>query len=394
MQDVGPIRRANDVVAILSIAACLLVPFAARAESPPAASPGQLPGSSGTEPSQRSFLVGGDISALPVLEKAGAVYRMAGQPGDCVQILSACGWNCFRLRIFVNPIGKNVVVQDVRYTIALAKRIKATGARLLLDFHYSDTWADPGHQTKPKAWEHLTFNDLEKAVYEHTRDCIAQMKAAGVLPDMVQIGNEIDPGFLWPDGQLRGVGNHQEQWNNFGRLLKAGERGVRDAAGEEKVDIVIHVSCGGDAKQTKRFFQNVEAQGVPYDIIGLSYYPWWHGSLSDLEENLKGTAQAFEKDIFLVEAAYPYKSTKWNNQHDKAGSVVFPCTVDGQLEYFQQLLQTIRGVPSARVIGIQLWYPESITVEGVRGWFGGAMAVFDERGNLLPSARLLGESAR
>jgi arabinogalactan endo-1,4-beta-galactosidase len=340
-----------------------------------------------------SFLVGGDISALPVLEKAGAVYRMDGQPMDCVEILSRCGWNCFRLRIFVNPTGKNVVVQDIPFTIALAKRIKATGAKLLLDFHYSDTWADPAHQKKPKAWEKLDFAELEKAVYEHSRDCIAKMKDAGVLPDMVQIGNEIDPGILWPEGKLWGVGDPKQQWIQLGRLLKAGERGVRHGAGQERIAVVIHVSCGGDAKKAKHFFENIEAQGVAYDIIGLSFYQWWHGSLGDLRNNLESVSATFDKEIFVVETAHPYRPTKWYDKHSNQDNMAFPSSVDGQVQYFQKLLETIRGVPTARVIGVQLWYPESIKVDGVHAWFGGAMAVFDEDGNLLPAAKLLGESS-
>ena len=341
-----------------------------------------------------SFLVGGDISALPVIEKAGGVYRMDGQPMDCVKLLSQCGWNCFRLRIFVNPTGKNVVVQDIPFTIALAKRIKATGAKLLLDFHYSDTWADPAHQNKPKAWEQLDFAGLEKAVYEHSRDCIAKMKDAGVLPDMVQIGNEIDPGILWPDGKLWGVGDPKQQWIQFGRLLKAGARGVRQGAGEERIAIVIHVSCGGNAEKATRFFQNIETQGVPYDIIGLSFYQWWHGTLSDLKNNLQSISTTFDKEIFIVETAYPYRPTKWYDKYSKQDNMTFASSEDGQVQYFRQLLDTIRSVPTARVIGVQLWYPESIKVEGVHAWFGGAMAVFDEDGNLLPAAKLLGKSSR
>ncbi len=120
------------------------------------------------------FLVGGDISALTRIEQAGGVFRDEGKPGDAIGIMSDYGCNCFRLRLFVNPAGGNMVVNDLAYTIALAKRIKAAGAKLLLNFHYADTWADPGHQSKPKAWEDLDFESLERKVFEYTRDCIME----------------------------------------------------------------------------------------------------------------------------------------------------------------------------------------------------------------------------
>ena len=194
---------------------CLLVvtPLLRRAEA-------ELEQQDAHEPT-RPFLVGGDISALPVLEKAGGVYRLDGKPGDCIELLAACGWNCFRLRVFVNPTGRNVVVQDTAFTIELAKRIKSAGAQLLLDFHYSDTWADPGNQTKPKAWQDLDLDGLEMAVFEHSRDVISRMRAAGVLPEMVQIGNEIDPGILWPEGKLWGVGDPGRQRLPRGKPAKS-----------------------------------------------------------------------------------------------------------------------------------------------------------------------------
>ena len=328
---------------------------------------------------QDDLLVGGDISALTVIEEAGGIYRDNGEPGDAIRIMSDHGANCFRLRLFVNPTGKNVVVQDLSYTVALAKRIKQAGAKWLLDFHYSDTWADPAHQTKPKAWENLDVAGLEEAVYLHTRDSLMELKRQEVLPEYVQIGNEITPGMLWPEGKLFGVGDPDEQWENFSRFLKAGARAVRETAPNTR--IVIHVSCGGDWPKTKRFFKRIEEHAVPYDIIGLSYYPWWHGTLADLSNNLERCAAMFKKDVFVVETAYPYRPLKRSEGQE---NMLWPQTREGQKQFLRDLIATVREAPGGRGLGVLWWYPESIPVQGLHIWHGGATAMFDGTGNALP----------
>jgi arabinogalactan endo-1,4-beta-galactosidase len=300
----------------------------------------------GAIPSDRDeeFLVGGDISALTRIEQAGGVFRDRNEPGDAIRIMSKYGCNCFRLLLFVNPTNKNVVVNDLSYTIALAKRIKAAGAKLLLNFHYSDTWADPGRQSKPKAWEGLDFKSLEKKVYEYTRDCILQFKKAGVLPDMVQPGNEIAPGILWPDGKLYGVGDPEKQWDKFARLLESSVQGVKDASSGENIRIVLHIHSGGDRSKTKWFFEHIEKRNVPYDIIGLSYYPWWHGSMEDLRGNLYKTAANFDKDIFVVETAYPHRPVRVS-KGEKDKNMRWPMTPTGQESFLRELIHTVREVP-------------------------------------------------
>ena len=153
-----------------------------------------------TQPS--SFLLGADISMLARLEQRGAIYREDGKPQDAIHVFTHHGWNCFRLRLFVDPNGQGGVVNSLDYTRVLARRIKDAGATFILDIHYSDTWADPQHQVKPAAWKDLPFEALEKKVHDYTESVIAQLKSDGCLPQIVQIGNEITPGMLWPDGQL------------------------------------------------------------------------------------------------------------------------------------------------------------------------------------------------
>ncbi|HUJ66206.1 MAG TPA: glycosyl hydrolase 53 family protein, partial [Acidimicrobiales bacterium] len=194
---------------------------------------------------------GADVSALARIEQAGGVFRSSGTAGDALHILRAQGMNTFRLRIFVNPNDSDVVVNDLPYTLGLATRVKATGAKLLLDFHYSDTWADPGHQATPAAWAALGFDSLKAQVERYTAGVIAALKHQGTLPDIVQVGNEIDAGFLWPLGQITGTGDTLTQWTQFTGLLKAGIQGVRDSLGPgDSVKIMLHYSQGGSTGGT------------------------------------------------------------------------------------------------------------------------------------------------
>ena len=331
------------------------------------------------------FLVGGDISMLTKIEKLGGVFRQGGKPRDPLAILKAHGCNCFRLRLFVNPNHKNAVVNDLPYTLALAKRIKAPGAKLLLNFHYSGTWADPGHQTKPAAWADLDFDGLEKRVETYTASVVAQFARHRARPDIVQIGNEIAPGMLWPDGKLTRGPDAEKQWVRLARLLKAGVRGVnKPLTRTDRVRIMIHIHTGGNWAGTKWFFDNLKRRSVPFDLIGLSYYPWWHGSLADLRKTLHQAARTYRKDIVVVETAYPYRNIR-SLQGNK--NMAWPLSPEGQLAFLADVVKTVRRTPDRRGIGVVYWYPESIPVKGCRIWNGGATALFDSQGNALPALK-------
>lgn len=342
---------------------------------------------SASEPS-RAFLVGGDISALPRIESLGGVFRHAGMEGDCLDILKAQGANCFRIRLFVNPTGRGMVVQDVPFAIDLAKRVKATGARLLLNLHYSDTWADPGHQHKPEAWRAMDFEALKKTVRTYTAGVVRRFKQAKVLPDIIQVGNEVTPGFLWPDGRLYRQSDKQPRWEEFTQLLKAGIAGVQQGlAGDDGTRIMIHIDSGGRRAQTKWFFDNLLAHDVAFDIIGLSYYPWWHGTLEDLRYNLEVTARDYQKDIMVVETAYPNRNdfSRGKGTWTQA-RMAWPLSPGGQRDFLRDVVRVVRNTPGDRGLGVIWWYPESIPVSGTHIWFNGAMAQFDRNGNVLPSA--------
>jgi len=321
---------------------------------------------------------------LARIEKLGGVFRDGGKERDFLKIFKARGGNCFRLRLFVAPNGKNAVINDLPYTLALAKRIKTAGCKLLLNFHYSDTWADPGHQTKPAAWAKLSFDGLEKKVEDYTASVIAGFKQSGALPDIVQIGNEITPGMLWPDGK----NGSAAQWDRFARLVKAGIRGAKGGAGRQRAEnlrIMIHIACGGNRRRTMWFFDNLIARKVSFDIIGQSYYPWWHGTLDDLRENLRFTALAYGKDIMVVETAYPYRNAEAWKRNPKKRNLNWPISPQGQLAFLTDVVRAVRETPNGRGIGVIWWYPESIPVRNLRIWNRGATALFDTRGNALPA---------
>jgi arabinogalactan endo-1,4-beta-galactosidase len=338
-----------------------------------------------------AFLAGGDISMLTRMEESGVVYKdAAGKPGDLIELMRDAGCTCFRLRLFVHPNGRGGVVQDVPYTLALTKRIKTAGAKLLLDFHYSDTWTDPGKQFKPKAWEALAFDQLEKQIEAYTAEVITAFKQENVLPDIVQIGNEITPGFLWPDAKLNG--DDPAQWQKFTALLKAAVRGLqKNLSPEDNVRIMIHIDRGGDRKTTHWFFTNLQKYGVPYDIIGLSYYPWWHGTIQALAETLQSTADEFNKDICVVETAYPHAPVDVSEYQYK-DAMTWPLTPEGQKAFLDELIQTVRSTPGHRGIGVIWWYPESVPINQRGGWFGGANALFDKEGNALPALKSFTQS--
>ena len=334
---------------------------------------------------------GADISALERIEQAGGVFREGGVPGDAIAILRAHGSNLFRLRLFVSPNGQDVQVNDLAYTIRMAARVKAAGARLLLDLHYSDTWADPGHQATPAAWSSLDIDSLEQQVETWSGDVIAQLRQAGALPDIVQVGNEVDGGMLWPLGQLSYEVDSLSSWDGFTRLLKAGVRGVRCALTlGDSVRIMVHYSQGGSAGGTQWFFDHLNAYGVPYDLIGLSYYPMWHGTVDDLRVNLSATASRYGRDIMVVETGYPWRAGGWEAMAPNQSSMTWPISPQGQASLLRDVVTTVAAAPGGHGVGVIWWYPEAVLVPGLFVWGGGSLGLFDANGDVLPAAAEFG----
>ena len=193
-------------------------------------------------------IMGADISFLPSLEDAGRKFYDNGVQKDMIQILKDHGFNYIRLRIFNNPAADSGYSKkgycDLANTEKMALRIKATGMGFLLDFHYSDNWADPGKQHKPAAWKHADFQHLQDSLTAFTKNTLLALKAQGTLPDMVQVGNEINHGMLWPDGSTKHL-------DTLAAFFKAGIKGVKDV--DKSIKIILHIACGGENAESRYF---------------------------------------------------------------------------------------------------------------------------------------------
>jgi arabinogalactan endo-1,4-beta-galactosidase len=270
--------------------------------------------------------------------------------------------------------------------------VKAAGASLLLDLHYSDTWADPGHQVTPGAWTGLDLEGLEHQIESYTVEVLGAFRQAGALPDMIQVGNEVDAGMLWPLGQLRYDADSLASWDRFTRLLKAGIRGVRAALGPaDSVRIMVHYSQGGNPDRTRWFLDHLDAAGVAYDLIGLSYYPWWHGPLAGLRANLVATAERYGRDIMVVEAGYPWRAGGWEGMGSTPSAMAWPVSPEGQAQFLRDVIAAVGAAPSGRGAGVLWWYPEAIEVPGLFVWGGGSLSWFDRGGGLLPAGSVFAE---
>jgi arabinogalactan endo-1,4-beta-galactosidase len=313
----------------------------------------------------QEYAVGADVSFLGQAEQQGSVFKDANRAKPGLQILKDHGYNWIRLRLFHTPTD---LPNNLTYTIALAKQAHGLGLKFLLDYHYADGWADPGKQPLPKAWQGKSHAELVKAVFEYTRDTIIAFREAGVLPDMVQIGNEVINGMIWPDGKL------PDNWDHFAELVYAGVNGVDAGRGNgTRPKIMIHIDRGADAKATKAFFDKLNSYEIPYDIIGQSYYPWWHGSLNELRQNLQFMATEYQKDIIIVETAYNWKP---GNYIDKPGP--FPESPAGQREFLDELNRVVQETPRGRGKGIMWWEPAVRGELAIRG-------LFDDQNNALPA---------
>ena len=247
---------------------------------------------------EKPYAVGADISWLQWQEETGVKFSDGGVEGDALDILRDNGFNYIRLRLFVNPKSELGYSQrdgycDLEHTLAMAKRIKEAGMMFLLDFHYSDNWADPQKQIMPQAWQTYSYDEVRDAVYEHTKEVLLALEAQGTMPKMVQVGNEVSNGMLWPYGSVR------HTFEGLCGLLKEGVRAVREYAPD--AEVMLHVALGGQAEESVRFFDAMDEYGVEYDIIGQSYYPEWHGTLEELEANTNALVLKYNKPLIVVE---------------------------------------------------------------------------------------------
>jgi arabinogalactan endo-1,4-beta-galactosidase len=304
--------------------------------------------------------MGADISSLKKSEDKGGIYfDEKGVQGDALKILHDHGMNFARIRVWVNsPDGYHGKAQ----LLEMSKRLKANHIKLLVDFHYSDSWADPGKQLKPKTWENLNFEGLKKALYDYTFDICNSLKEQGTPPDMVQIGNEITNGMLWPDGK------NDNSFDNLASLLKEGYQATKDCSLSTLV--MLHLDNGGNNEIYRWWFDNIISQGVPFDLIGVSYYPYWHGTLVDLQNNLDDIAQRYNKDIIVVETAYAFTSDDKDNYENIIRFQEcpgYPFTPEGQAKILADIMAIVRAVPNGHGLGIMWWDATWTAVPG-NGW--------------------------
>ncbi len=334
------------------------------------------------------FMAGADVSHLAFFEDRGIVYREAGEKLDALEMLRSRGLNCARLRLFTSSSQQAQSdpynsINNLDYTLPLAVRVKQAGLQLLLDYHYSDSWADPGKQTKPAAWTSLDFAQLEQRMYDYNSNTIAAFKAAGAMPEYVQVGNEIIQGLLWPEGKVGGSSDTPAQWQRLGILLKAAIRGINDAAADTPPKIMIQIDRGGDWAGTRWFFDNLRQQQVEFDIIGQSYYPFWHGSLSALRNCLTNASARYGKPVVIAETAFP-----WSNS---TNIFSIPATPEGQIEFVVELANIVNAVPGNGGIGIIWWSTEYQRLSGTGLAGFDRRSFFDLSGNILPVAEALGQ---
>ncbi len=309
------------------------------------------------------FYKGMDLSFQSELEDYNLVYKDAeGNPVELLDFVSEQGTNLIRLKLWHTPQNGENGLDDVK---AYAQRIKAKQIDFLLDFHYSDYWADPGTQTPPTAWQNMTNEEIKVAIYEYTKDVLIQLKTQNTFPDMIQIGNETDNGFLWNYGKV--WDDFSDNWNNYAILVNEAIRAVREVDTEGSVKIMLHHS---NVENAIYFFNELEAFNIDFDVIGLSYYPQFHtNNLSLVQTKLNELATTFNKDILMVEVAYPF-TLDWNdNTTNFIGSndqilSQFPATSQGQKSYFEWLITTIKNIPNNRGIGFCYWAPDWVTFPG------------------------------
>ena len=364
------------------------------------------------------FICGVDISSLRDVEKAGGkFFNHNGEEEDIFKILKDNGVNWVRLRVWNNPVydkdlysdGKVIAKKGSPYgggnnsvdvDIELAKRAKKAGLKLLVDFHYSDSWADPAKQKMPQDWKDLSEDELNKAVKTFTKKSIKKFIKAGAKPDMVQIGNELNDGFMWPTGRIWPQKNQQVGgMDSFIRLLKSASKGVRSSQGffsrlfGKKIKIAIHLADGGKNELYRSIFDPITKAKVDYDVIGLSFYTYWHGSADDLKANLEDLSSRYGKELVVMETSYAFTE----EDGDEQGNVFqiysdeehgYVPSVQGQATAVRDVIAAVTSVKNGK--GVFYWEPAWLPIKGAglsatEGDTWENQAMFDYSGKALPS---------
>ncbi|MCD8204204.1 MAG: glycosyl hydrolase 53 family protein [Coprobacillus sp.] len=368
----------------------------------------------------KKYTIGMDVSTLIECENDGAKYYDKGEEKDLLSILKSYGTDMIRIRLWNNPYDEEgnpygAGTCDLNYVMKLARRVKDMGLGFLLDIHYSDFWADPYKQFPPKEWQNYSFQELHDAVYNWTRYVLNTLIDAGLKPDMVQIGNEISFGMLWPQGRIE----HKEwkpydsnQYDDFCSLLRSGSSAVRSI--DPSLPIIIHIERSFDKEYCQFYYSELIKQNVEFDIIGLSYYTYWHFGYDFLIDNMKAMWESFHKPMMIVEVTFAYTLEHFNSDpHAKPlavhsqyipesnYTVPYDMTIEGQKQFFEDLLYRLTTEVEG-FMGIFDWEPGWIpTINGTWATWAALkymhmeydkpgnewanQCLFDYQGNALPA---------
>jgi arabinogalactan endo-1,4-beta-galactosidase len=366
-----PLRRSRIAAALLTTAAVT----AAMLMAP-------TPASAATT----LTMLGADVSSLQRAEDLGAkYYNASGTAQDPLDIMKSLGMNYVRLRVWNSPAsGYN----NRSKVLAFAKTVKAKGLKLMIDFHYSDTWADPGKQNKPAAWASHGISTLQTDVYNYTSAVCNDLKAQGTTPDSVQIGNEINVGMLWNDGKV--VNN---DFTDLSLLLKQGYNAVK--ACNSGTQVIIHTADADSDANARWFYDGITAKGVVWDITGLSYYCNWHGPMSNMQSVVSDVKSRYGKPVAIVETAAAFTTANADSTGNSINSACsgYAATWAGQAATFAAVQTAARN---GGAIGVFYWEPTWYAVAG-NGWdpnnINGSgdqwddMALFDWTGHINPNVR-------
>lgn len=361
------------------------------------------------------FIKGVDLSTMIELEKCGAKYFDEGKEEGVLSILKGYGMDTVRIRIWNDPkseIGESYGAggNDVATSLEIGKRATAAGFSVLLDFHYSDFWTDPGKQYKPKAWEGYSVEELTVAVHDFTLATVKEFLEAGVKVSMIQVGNELSNGLLWPEGKV-------PNYDNIATFVSAGIRACREA--DASIPVMIHLDNGGNNALYREWFDHYMERGEDFDLIGLSYYPFWHGTLEMLKNNMDDIAVRYGKDLIVAEVSMgftmedyaSYEQLPADNRKGYAtrqaliDKVPYPMTKEGQSLFMKDFMECVSQVADGRGRGFFYWEPAWIPVPG-SGWATEAslaylkeqgpcgnewanQALFDYEGNVLPALQTI-----
>lgn len=323
------------------------------------------------------MILGIDVSTYLEELEHGAKYFDSGTEIDPLDAFTANGVDYMRIRVWNDPKSADGRLYlagscDIEHYIRLAKLAKAKGYHLLMDLHYSDFWADPGKQMLPKAWTNYSIDELVDAVHSFTKDCLEKACEAGVAPELIQVGNEITNGMMWPIGKLELPDGTRGNYENFCRLVDAGCRACREVTPDAK--IILHLERSNDKAVYQEFFTQMQEKGIDYDIIGASYYPYWHGTPDELFENLNA-CRRFGKKIMVMELGYGF-TTEAYTLGGKASRLVidperayvpgvtekYPMSPDGQAAFIRDFLVRAR---ENKIDGVFYWEPLWLPGEGI-----------------------------